>query len=211
MESQLTVALTFIGGGVLATSIIDGLRDYEKIAKSDDIRYEISITTRREEHADDLRQRYPDLLITTDNRNPRLWKAPSSLDCRNGHCDGEETSPSKSIVLICTQPQFTSKVCEDIRSAIKLWPRTSCPVVVTMCPGITTQQLQTWLKQHLPIVRTMPNTPVSERQGATAMFANSLVSEHDIEQVMNLFRPISPAVCRLPQEELLDVAASVSG
>lgn len=196
---------------MLATAIVDGLREYGKTANLNGTRYNISITVRRDQHARTLRQRYPDLLVTTNNRDPRLWMAPTSIDCDNGNRKGNGTTPSKSIVFICTQPQFTSSVCEDIRSVMKLWPGMSCPILVTMCPGITMQQLETWLKQQVPIVRTMPNTPVSERQGATAMFANPLVSDHDIERVMNVFRPISPAICLLPQEDLLDVAASVSG
>ena len=64
-------SLIFVGGGVLATSIVDGLREYEKTASSDGIRYNISITARRETHARVLEQRYPDLLITINNRDPR--------------------------------------------------------------------------------------------------------------------------------------------
>nr|POE90206.1 delta-1-pyrroline-5-carboxylate reductase apf3 [Quercus suber] len=211
MESPSFIDLTFIGGGVLATSIVDGLEEYSKTAASDMVRYNIRITTRRDENARALQERYPDLLITTNNRDQRLWQRPLSSDSGDGTYNRTGTASSRSIFFICTQPQFTSVVCEDIRSAMKMWSKVSCPIVVTMCPGITIQQLGTWLKQQLPIVRTMPNTPVSEKQGATAMFANSLVSDHDMQQVINVFRPISPAVCLLPREDLIDVAACVSG
>lgn len=211
MEPHSTVALTFVGGGVLATSIIDGLQEHCKTTNSDGTRYNIRITARREEHVQELHERYPDLLITTNNRDPRLWKASTSIGPDHGICEINGSTASKDIIFICTQPQFTSAVCEDIRAVMKMWPGMSCPIIVTMCPGITMHQLQTWLKQQVPVVRTMPNTPVSERQGATAMVANSLVSEQDIKQVMNVFRPISPAVCLLPHESLIDVSASISG
>lgn len=201
------IALTFVGGGLLATAIIDGLRLHKKTANAHGTRYIIRITVRRQEHARALRKRYPELLVTTNNKDPRLWDASVPVGHVNGDIMKHGMTVSKSIVIICTQPQFTSDVCEDIRGVMT----ETSPILVTVCPGITIRQVEHWLMQPVGIVRTMPNTPVCERQGATAMFANPVVSKQDIELVMNVFRPISPAVCLLPQEDLLDVAASISG
>ena len=212
MESTSAVVLTFVGGGVLATSIIDGLLESAGNVTKGRTQYDISITARRDEHAAALRHRYPGALVTTNNRDPRLWKTQFPLQSNNG--DGGETNsitPTTRIVLICTQPQFTSAVCEDMYHVMTHCRLVPSPIFVTMCPGITIQQLGGWLRKQVPIVRTMPNTPVSVRQGATAMFANSLASPSDVQHVTALFRPISPSVCVLPREELLDVAASVSG
>jgi pyrroline-5-carboxylate reductase len=209
MKYQHTVDLTFIGGGVLATSIINGLR---RCAGSPNMtQYKINVTVRREEHAQTLREEYPNLLVTTDNQDPRLWTTARCAKNESQSLEEDDNEPSRRIILICTQPQFTSAVCQEISTVIKHRSEASHPIFVTMCPGITIKQVETWLRRKVPVVRTMPNTPVCKGQGATAMFANPLVSEKDIEQIVEVFRLISPAVCLLPHESLLDVAASISG
>jgi pyrroline-5-carboxylate reductase len=121
------------------------------------------------------------------------------------------------IILICTKPQSTLDVCDSIRVAYENAP-TPCilPTVVTMCPGITISKLESWLSpQNHPkpftVVRTMPNTPVSIRQGATALIASQHATTAEVDGVIALFRVFSPCVEILHAESLLDVAAAVSG
>ncbi|ELQ33677.1 pyrroline-5-carboxylate reductase [Pyricularia oryzae] len=226
------VMCTIIGCGVIGTSIADGLQ-----AAGGDTQgtvppthqYRIRLVTRSEHHIADLQHRYPGSLITSCIRNMSLWGALPRHEVFGLH-----------VVLICTQPQFTRDVCVDLRaiyasakhlntddpavkqsmvsssSLLSSWPKTvlEIPTVfVTACPGIRVKTLASWLPQNAAIVRTMPNTPACIRQGATAAFAGPTVTAIPgaAEAVAALIRHVSPSLCFVPTEDLLDVAASVSG
>ena len=199
--------LTFIGGGTMACAILDGLTDSASTLKSgQESDYSFSITARRQERAVELSEQYPGAYVTDNNDDKKLWQIAKG-DTLSAH-----------IILICTKPQSTFDVCESIRLAYEeaAMPCTILPTVVTMCPGITISKLENWLSpQNHPkpfgVVRTMPNTPVSIRQGATALVASAHATATELDRVIALFRVFSPCVEILPEESLLDVAAAVSG
>jgi pyrroline-5-carboxylate reductase len=199
--------ITFIGAGTMACAILDGLSKslpstLELGQKSE---YSISIAVRRQEQALQLSERYPGAYITNNNDDHKLWKL------------AQDDKLSAHIILICTKPQPTVDVCANIRLAYeKVSLPCILPIVVTMCPGITITMLESWLTmQNQPkpftVIRTMPNTPVSIRQGATALIASAHATTAEIDRVISLFRVFSPCVEILPEESLLDVAAAVSG
>ncbi|KAH5214359.1 hypothetical protein HBI62_182960 [Parastagonospora nodorum] len=187
------IQLTIIGCGTLASGIVDGLRNQHNLTRS----YRLSLTGRREEHVNFLRKKYPEALVTANNCDPRIW-APVP-------------GATAHLVVIGTQPQFTKAVCTEIRDTIESFCKANPPVVLTMCPGITISQLQTWLPANYPIIRSMPNTPVAVGQGATALFANKFVTSGSINEIKKVFLNVSPCVECLNCEDLLDVVASVSG
>lgn len=207
--TRKTHHLTFIGGGTLACAILDGLSEYDAsaaIKSGQTTEYSVSITARRQERVGELSQRYPGAYVTDDNDDEKLWLF------------AKDNVPAAHTILICTQPQSTFDVCESIRLAHEKssLPCNNLPTVVTMCPGITISKLESWLSLHndqkpFTVVRTMPNTPVSIRQGATALFTSRHATDAEVESVIALFRIFSPCVERLAEEDLLDVAAAVSG
>jgi pyrroline-5-carboxylate reductase len=199
--------LTFIGGGTMACAILDGLAQSALTAlrpgqKSE---YSFSITARRHERATQLSERYPGAYVADNNNDEKLWLF------------AKDDQPAAHIVLICTKPQSTFEVCESIRLAHEKAPSPcNLPTVVTMCPGITISKLESWLSpqshsKRFTVVRTMPNTPVSIRQGATALIASRHATAAEVDHVIALFRVFSPCVETLAEENLLDVVAAVSG
>lgn len=213
--SNTSIGVTIIGGGVIGTSLADGLIGSMQSTKSNPLpdtntTYHVRITTRRGEHAVDLRRRYPNFFITKNNRDSLLWGPQATWPCLSSA--GTGGIPSLHIILICTQPQYTQSVCTDLQAISKgSWQIPT--VIVTVCPGILVSTLESWLPTGSSIVRTMPNTPVCVAEGATAAFANAvaMARPETVTAVTDLFRLMSPAVCFVPEEDLMDVAASVSG
>ncbi|EPS25876.1 hypothetical protein PDE_00812 [Penicillium oxalicum 114-2] len=80
-----------------------------------------------------------------------------------------------------------------------------------MCPGITIQQLLSWLPHGTAVIRTMPNTPVECRQGAMGMFVGPDVGDRRTAVVKTALRDVSPCIEVLEQEQHLDVVAAISG
>jgi pyrroline-5-carboxylate reductase len=194
--SKDIIACTFIGGGVMARCIIDGLLD----THNDSV--EIRVTARRSAHVEELAARYPSLVVSQGNTSRILWDEPWQKLGK---------SPAAHVVLICTQPRATSDVCEDIRYVYSNYGFDPEPTFVTMCPGITTAQLEGWLPKGASIVRTMPNTPVAVRQGATALFANKVVTAQQASAVSRIFLAVSPQISFINEEDGIDIAASISG
>src|SRR5262249_8819999 len=70
--------------------------------------------------------------------------------------------------------------------------------------------LQTWLGGNQSIVRAMPNTPALIRCGATALFANALVTEDQRNLAESIMRAVSVVVW-LENEKWLDTVTALSG
>lgn len=190
MQTQLTI----LGCGTLGRNMVDGLL---LASRSRPSKYRLSLTTRNPQQLSGLQRDFPSALVTADNQDPRIWRGGESA---NVH-----------IVVIGTQPQYTAAVCHDIREACVGFQLGRAPVVITVCPGITVAQLEQKLLDKAPIVRSMPNTPVAVRQGATALCANRWVDVESMKEVEQIFRAIAPAVAVLENEGMMDVVAAVSG
>lgn len=190
MQSQLTV----LGCGVFGRAIIDGLSS----EADEGLSYSIALTHRRKEVVEKLQNDYSTALVTNSNTDGQIWMSPKY--CGKRH-----------IVIIGTQPQYTADVCHDITKAFTAAGGSQQLVVVTVCPGITVSQLESWLPTNTPIIRTMPNTPIAVKQGATALFANRSTSSGVSSEVQSIFKRMSPAVALLPREDLMDIVASISG
>ncbi|KAH8712026.1 pyrroline-5-carboxylate reductase dimerization-domain-containing protein [Phaeosphaeriaceae sp. PMI808] len=187
------VQLTIIGCGTLGSAIVDGLNNQPSPTRN----YRLSLTGRSNDRVTLLRKNYPAAVVSADNCDARVW-AP--VQAATAH-----------LVLIGTQPEFTKAVCTEICDPIKEFCGKQPPVILTLCPGITTTQLQTWLPARSPIVRSMPNTPVAVGQGATALFGNEHVTDKLMEEIRLLLLSVSPCIEFLVHEDHLDVVASVSG
>ncbi|PYH90750.1 pyrroline-5-carboxylate reductase [Aspergillus ellipticus CBS 707.79] len=182
--------LTIAGCGVLGKGIATGLLASPLNLDPS----KITLTVRREDHAESLQEEFPDVAVTLDNKDPSIWNA---------------TNDPSHFLFIVTKPQHVHIVCADVYSQIEA--SAVPPVVITLCPGITIAQLQDWLPAGTPIVRSMPNTPVMVCQGATGLFPSPLVSPTQLETISRMFEAISPSAVTIPREDLLNVVAAISG
>ncbi|KAK5993869.1 Delta-1-pyrroline-5-carboxylate reductase apf3 [Cladobotryum mycophilum] len=192
---SIPTRLTFIGGGHLAQAILSGIYASKSTWKDD---CAISVTARRSEQVEELKALYPTAFVTHNNLHPTIW---DNADSKNS---------ASHVVFICTLPVDVPLVCKELTPAINDIDGAVRPTIVTMCPGILVSQLQSWLPEGTPIVRSMPNTPVSCLEGSTALYPSSDALPR-IDLVTTALRVVSPAVCVLPEENLLDVSAAISG
>ncbi|CCC11023.1 hypothetical protein SMACR_03729 [Sordaria macrospora] len=207
--------LTFIGGGHLAQAFVDGI--YASFSTTGNNSNSnnlwkhsttinnkkpcpITITARRPEHLRQLQTKYPLAHVTLDNLDPLIWETP------------EDVETYHHVLFICTLPIDVPSVCRQIAPAIAtISPSTARPTIVTMCPGISVAQLQSWLPAGTPIVRSMPNLPVTVREGATGLFPCENARGQRTEVVRDVVRLVSPAAVVLGREEELDIVAAISG
>lgn len=192
--SLVSSRLTLLGGGHLAQALVSGIVAQSRWKEQ----CNISITARRPEHVQDLKEMFPNIYVTLDNLDNAIWTPARE------NRDGSHT------LIICTRPADTPGVIAQIASILATMCTDVRPTVVTMCPGIAIEQLEHWLPKGTAIIRSMPNTPVACCQGATALYPNHEGLSR-VNQVKTVLQDVSPRLCVLPKESLLDVAAAVAG
>ncbi len=139
-------AITFIGSGNMATSIIGGL-----ISQG----HEASNITACDPNTSSLDQLSEQFSVTTTTNNL-------------SGCIGAD------VIVLAVKPQIMKIVAEDLRPALAENPRR--PVIISIAAGIEVNQLNQWLGDEIAIVRCMPNTPALVQQGAAGLYANEYVS-----------------------------------
>jgi pyrroline-5-carboxylate reductase len=110
------------------------------------------------------------------------------------------------IVVLAVKPQIMQTVAEQI--AVNLQRKNL--LVVSIAAGITQEKLSQWLGAEIAIVRCMPNTPALVRTGATALHANSYVSDEQKDLAENILRAVGISLW-VKHESEMDAVTAVSG
>ena len=110
------------------------------------------------------------------------------------------------VIFLAIKPQGAKIACEALRPLIA----TRNPLIISVMVGITIGTLQLWLNDDLPIVRTMPNTPVVLQKGATGMFALSDLSEAHKKMAETLMGAVG-ITAWLAKESDINIINALSG
>jgi pyrroline-5-carboxylate reductase len=109
-------------------------------------------------------------------------------------------------VILAVKPQQIRGVTEEIRALLD--PRRS--LVISIAAGIRTPALAEWLGEAVPIVRAMPNTPALVQSGATALFANTMVSKTQRDAAESILRSVGLTLW-VEDETQMDSITALSG
>jgi len=109
-------------------------------------------------------------------------------------------------IVLTVKPQNFEEILTEIReSGVSLAEKT----FVSVAAGISTGYICRMLGQTLPVVRTMPNTPLLCGKGVTALSRNEWVSDEEFAAVSSLFSSCGSIIC-LPEEQM-NAIISVNG
>lgn len=112
-----------------------------------------------------------DILLTSKSVDSAANLA-DKLGCR-WTAKNEDVALYCDIILLAVKPQMMASVLTPLRSILQ----ERKPLLVSMAAGLTISQLEEMAGGNIPVIRIMPNTPVSIGQGMTAYCHNHLVSE----------------------------------
>ena len=140
--------------------------------------------TRRDPHAlDELQAAFPGVAVGADNR---------------------AAVHEASLVVLAIKPQNAAYVIAEIRDHVL--PDT---LIVSVLAGLTTEGICAAFQRNLPVVRTMPNTPMLVDEGATAIAAGGSATKEHISVVRHMFEAVGK-VEQVP-EYLMDAVTGLSG
>ncbi|MCD9125501.1 pyrroline-5-carboxylate reductase [Luteimonas fraxinea] len=108
--------------------------------------------------------------------------------------------------VLATKPQVLRGVCESLADVAQA----TQPLVLSIAAGITATQLDRWLGGHVPVVRTMPNTPALLGAGVTGLFANTRVDDAGRARAQALLESAGETVW-IEDEARMDAVTAVSG
>jgi len=120
--------------------------------------------------------------------------------------DNKTAIQTADVIILAVKPQIMTTVTAEIAALVQQ----KKPLIISVAAGIRESGLQTMLGKNLPIVRCMPNTPALIGCGATALFANNVVTPEQHRLAESILRAVGIVVW-LDNEELLDAVTALSG
>jgi len=120
--------------------------------------------------------------------------------------DNEEAVSHASTVVFAVKPQIMAPVVKGIAVPA----RAHRPLFVSVAAGVREPDILRWLGFDAAIVRSMPNTPALVGSGATALHANSYVSDEQRNLAESLLRAVGLTLW-VEDESLLDAVTGLSG
>ncbi len=116
----------------------------------------------------------------------------------------EAVAREADIIVLAVKPQYLKVVIADIMDSVD-----ENKVIVSIAAGKTIKWLANEFEKPVRIIRVMPNTPALVGEGCSAVCRNELVTDNDLNFVMELLESFGKAYT-VP-ESLMDVVVGVSG
>ncbi len=120
--------------------------------------------------------------------------------------DNAAAAQGAEAVILAVKPQVIRGVADALGPTI----RQQGAVAVSIAAGVRLGDLERWLGDGTPIVRTMPNTPSLVRSGATALIANDAASSAQGNLAERLLRAVGQTRW-LDTEQQMDAVTALSG
>jgi len=147
----------------------------------------------------------PNSIVVIDPSSANLEKA-RALGCRGFSSPLliEEGYVPDAIVF-AVKPQVIADVMDHYRSYTD-----KGAFVISIAAGTRIEKFEQQLGDHVPIIRTMPNTPAAIRQGMMVSCANGLVSEEQ-KKLCDLLMEAIGTTAWVDMEEDIDRVTGLSG
>ena len=141
-------------------------------------------------------------LTVTDRYAPRLAEVGERHGVATAELDAAVASADTIIVVV--KPQDAAAVWAQLGAAMR-----PGALVVSLCAGLTTAQIEKALPGGTPVVRVMPNTPAQVGEGMAAISAGSSATQAHLDQVAGLMDALGKSV--VVPEKHQDAVTAVSG
>ena len=121
--------------------------------------------------------------------------------------DNQKIASEARFIFLGVKPQVLPSVAESLREDLS--KRETPFVLVTMAAGISIASLEAMLDMSAPVIRIMPNTPVSVGEGMILYTANDAVSSEALECFVSALSLAGKT--DYIKEEDIDAASVISG
>ena len=173
----MATRVAILGCGKIGEALVAGLLSSGWRTAAD-----IVVTARRQEHADELRERHG------------IEATLSNADAVAG----------AALVVVAVKPQDVDALLSEV--GLRLTPEQT---VLSIAAAIPTTFLEQRVAAGIPVVRAMPNTPATVHEGMAGVCAGAHASDEHLALAEECLSHLG-AVVRLP-ERYMDAVTAVSG
>lgn len=108
------------------------------------------------------------------------------------------------VLFLAIKPNLHAKVIEEIKHAVK-----QEAIIITIAAGISLQFLEESFNKKIKAIRSMPNTPSLVGEGMSALCANEIVTEAELDAVVQIFSSFGKV--EVIEEKLMNAIPAISG
>jgi pyrroline-5-carboxylate reductase len=108
------------------------------------------------------------------------------------------------VILLAVKPNVVVTVVQEIGELLS-----PSQLVISIAAGVRIETIESALRNPVPVVRVMPNTPCLVGQSAAALAAGTHATEKDVEVAVAIFECVGTAI--RVEEKLLDAVTGLSG
>jgi pyrroline-5-carboxylate reductase len=167
--------IAILGAGVMGEMLLSGL------LRSGRGPEDVLVAERREERADEVRQRYGVEVV--------------------GNADA---AAKADILLLVVKPQDMAALLAEIADTVR-----TDHLVVSLAAGVTTAFVESRLPDGVPVVRVMPNTPALVNEGMAAISPGTHCDDSRLDLAEELLG-VTGKVVRVPEKQQ-DAVTAISG
>lgn len=145
----------------------------------------------------------PTDIVGADRRESRRQELEGRYGVRCVSENGDAVEGADTVIVVVKPqdvpellPQIAPRLCEGA-------------LVVSLCAGVTTAQLEAGLPTGTPVVRVMPNTPAQVAEGMAAVSPGVHAGEVDLEKAVHIMEAVGKAV--IVPERYQDAVTAISG
>lgn len=118
--------------------------------------------------------------------------------------DNKKVIEEADIVFFSIKPQVAPRIIAEVKDLIK-----PDQIIISIVAGKSHAWYEEQLGKKIKLVRTMPNTPALVGEGMTAACPNDLVSEEELQMVLDLLSAFGKV--EVIPEHIMDAVVAVSG
>ena len=137
-----------------------------------------------------------------DKRNERAAELAARYGCKISSV--EHIASSSENILLVVKPQDMDSLLELVGKSILAGQR-----VISFAAGKRTSAIEKYLNEGIPVLRVMPNTPMSVGVGASAISAGKYATDADVTAVQELLKASGKMI--VVDESLQDAVTATSG
>jgi pyrroline-5-carboxylate reductase len=144
----------------------------------------------------------PSSISIADKRTERLSELKSKYGCSSSNAT--DVALKAGNILLVVKPQDMDALLGEIGKFISTSQR-----VISFAAGKKTSHIEGFLQEGVPVLRVMPNTPMSVGIGASAISAGKYASKDDVKAVEELLKASGKTI--VVDESLQDAVTATSG
>ncbi len=141
--------------------------------------------------------------ITIRNKRPSRSQALQERYGVQVAATNAECARGKDIIVLAVKPQILARVLEEIKEDV------GQALVISVAAGISVDRIEAELGVGARIVRAMPNTPATIKEGATAIAGGAHATDEDVALTKEIFEKIGRVA--VVDEVHLDAVTGLSG